>query len=142
MYCFAKFCIFPLASEANFLEQNNKVAFRHPDEIPESWTIIYMQLVLNTTVEQPLRPHSFAYFGRLFLLITNIYTAHMPAAASLHWLDRTSQVGVDTKYCTRTVHRHCTLAVIRSKETSWSVRITIIEVELNNAFCLPPPSVS
>jgi hypothetical protein len=35
-------CIFPLDSGANFLEQNRKVTFRHPDEIPESWTIPYM----------------------------------------------------------------------------------------------------
>jgi hypothetical protein len=29
-------CIFHLGSRANFLEQNLKVTFRHPDEIPES----------------------------------------------------------------------------------------------------------
>jgi hypothetical protein len=28
--------IFPLDSGANFVEQNLKVTFRHPDEIPES----------------------------------------------------------------------------------------------------------
>jgi len=33
------FCIFHLDSEANILDRNLKVTFRHPGEIPESWTI-------------------------------------------------------------------------------------------------------
>jgi hypothetical protein len=46
----------------------------------------------------------FAYFDRLFLLIENIYTAHIPAATSRHWLiDLTCQVGVDTIHCMRSV---------------------------------------
>ena len=46
----------------------------------------------------------FAYFGRFFLLIKNIYPAHIPAATSWHGLIYwTRQVGVDTKHFMRSV---------------------------------------
>lgn len=82
-----------LDAGANFLGQNIKSHFSPVSRIVESRTVVYVQVakkvvsVLKSTVEQLNKRcvhKRSAYFGRLFLLITNIYPAHMPFAAALH----------------------------------------------------------
>jgi hypothetical protein len=55
-------------------------------------------------LKKPCVHKRLAYFGRLFLVIANIYARHMPAATSWHFLiGCTCQIGVDTKHFMQSV---------------------------------------
>ena len=75
------------------LEQNLRVTFHHPDEFPESSTILCMQLtknlvsVMNTTVEQMFRPQTFRVIWPFYFFSLQMYIP--PFATALHdvaWL--------------------------------------------------------
>jgi len=89
-----------------FQEQNLKVTFRHPDEIPASWTIIYMQLLLNTTEQQALRPQTFRIFWPFisshYKYISRTYCSFKfsPRHGLFDW---TRQVAVNTVHCKRSL---------------------------------------